>query len=104
MPDYGLRIRDADANVTLDITDRLTRVVLFLSVAYNESGFISLPDIAGRQYVFFSLPVGVPGAGQSSHVVSVDGNTFAWTPYGWDPEYNNYSAAYASLILLIAYT
>ena len=46
---YGLRVRDANGNITLDLTDRITRLRYSVEVDANADGSVDLPDIEGKE-------------------------------------------------------
>ena len=73
MSTYGLRIRDAAGNVTLDITNKITR--FRWSTISAVSGSQDLPDISGLQTAEFAVPL----AGGVGHDISRSGTTISWT-------------------------
>jgi len=82
MADYGLKIFDSGGNVTLDLTDRITRLRYSVIATAGVSDSIVLSDIDGKNTCEFGIEaddVSVPGL---SHLVSRSGTTISWTYRG----------------------
>ena len=80
--EYGLRIRDANGNIILDILDRITRLRYQTTALANQDGSIDLPDIATLQTCEFSLSLS-SNVFDCAHQVSRSGVTISWTAAGF---------------------
>jgi len=76
MADYGLKLWDASGNLTLDLTDTITRLRYSIEVADGVSDSIVLSDIDGKSTAQFGLPL---EADKMPHGVSRSGTTISWT-------------------------
>jgi len=74
---YGLRVKDANGNITLDITDRITRFRYSHEAAIREDGSANLADINGLQSIEFSIGLDPLYRG-ASHKVWRNGTTIHW--------------------------
>lgn len=82
---YGLRCRDSSGNITLDITDRLSRVLLEFTIPINQNtGQITLPsNRSGDVWVIFNarerrvqgIDFAVPIA---TYSYTISGNVLNW--------------------------
>ncbi len=72
MATYGLKTWGSGGNLTLDLTDSITR--LRYSIETSSTGSTVLSDISGKSTVQFAMPLGngVP------QVVSRSGTTISW--------------------------
>jgi hypothetical protein len=80
MADYGLRVKDADGNTLLSITDRITRFIWKSSQTASSGNSGSLDEIDGLSTGDFSLPVNC-GFNNTTHSVSRSSNTISWSTY-----------------------
>jgi len=92
MTDFGLKTWDSSGNVTLDLTDTISRLRFSTIVGTGVTGSIILPDLAGKQVVAFSQSAAFPPAakaatsfprGYHEHSVEILGGTkVKWSPLG----------------------
>jgi hypothetical protein len=80
MADYGLRVKDADGNTLLSITDRITRLMYKSSQTASDGNSGSLDIIDGLLTGDFALPVNAD-IYKSTHSVSRSNNTISWTTF-----------------------
>lgn len=73
---YGLRIKDASGNITLDSSDLAVRIRYSAEVAADASNSTTLSDISGKTTYAFSIPLEV---NKLAHSVDITGTTFSWT-------------------------
>jgi hypothetical protein len=83
---YGLRVRDANGAITLDVDDKINRVRLAQEAEATESDSVALPDIDGLLTVAMSFAINITAPQQTSHKVTRSGNTISWEPYTWTPD------------------
>lgn len=82
---YGLRCWDPNGNITLDVTDRLSRVLTIFNIPVGvHSGSVSLPSASGEIWVHVANKEranasGVLAAFKSSVAVSISGSTLTWS-------------------------
>jgi len=76
MADYGLKVFDAAGNVTLDTTDRITRMRYTNEVAAGADGSVTLSDIDGKSTCEFGLALEMD---KTPHYVERVGTTIKWT-------------------------
>lgn len=74
---YGLRLKDADGNVVLAVTDRITRFRYSNEVSGGVSGSVNLSDIEGQDTVQFAFPL-EEDPGDAPHLVTRSGTTISW--------------------------
>jgi len=77
MADYGLKIFDSDGNVTLDVSDKITRFRYSDEVAAGASSNTTLSDISGLSSVQFSIPT-TKSVFDCPHSISRDVTTISW--------------------------
>ena len=91
MTDFGLKCWDSQGNVTLDLTDTISRLRFAHTAGTDESSSITLPDIVGKNVVGFAQSVAIPDVafqattypqGYHEHDVSINGSKVIWTPQG----------------------
>jgi len=75
MSAYGLRIYDADGNITLDAPDKICRLRYSVVAPALTDGSINLPDIAGHDSVQFGVAL---TSNWASHRVTRSGTTIIW--------------------------
>lgn len=82
MVDYGLKCWDSGRNLTLDTTERISRVRYQTTATKTESDSIVLADINGKLTMQFAVPIVTPTFGNPGigHVVRRDGTTIYWRP------------------------
>jgi len=98
MADYGLKIFDASGNVTLDVSDKITRFRYSNEVASGASSNTTLSDIDGLSSVEISVGLSI-GRTTMCHSISRSGTTISWAAQS--------GVAYTSidsLIFLFLYT
>jgi hypothetical protein len=78
---FGLQCFDSTGNITLDFTDRITRVLFSRVVAADTTGsyVIELPDGNVNRTFSYAIPLNSPGD-KAAHDVSISGNVVSWTP------------------------
>lgn len=98
MADYGLKIFDASGNVTLDVTDRITRLVYTTTVAAGANGSVDLPNISGKLtgLVSFSLEANLQ---KCAHAITRSGTVVSWTAQS-----GTYYTSAASVIFVFMFT
>lgn len=85
MADYGLICRDAQGNVTLNITDRLTRIIgrITVDTVNGTSGTVTIPSEygGGSAFVIFdAITTSWVKVDQKQYnQVSINGNTINYT-------------------------
>jgi hypothetical protein len=73
----GVEVYDASGNLTLSVTDRLTKLLGAVNV--SSSGSLTLPAaLAGNSYWFAFIP-STSGFTGTPPVISVSGTTLSWT-------------------------
>ena len=72
---YGLRVRDASGNVTLDLTDRITRLRYSVEVDADTDGSVDLSDIDGKETAQVAVSL---ETNKTPHVVERSGTTIFW--------------------------
>ncbi len=95
---YGLRVYDASGDITLDTTDRITRLRWYKEVAAGASGDTTLSDIDGLETVEISTKISTDHC-TAAHLVSRSGTTISWDAQSG----TNYNSA-DSLIFVFLYT
>ena len=82
MVDYGLKCWDSGRNLTLDTTERISRVRYQTTATKTESDSIVLADINGKLTMQFAVPIVTPTFGNPGigHVVRRDSTTIYWRP------------------------
>jgi len=75
MADYGLKLRDADAVLTLDTIDQLCRFRYSVEVSSGGSGNVVLSDISGFETLHFAVCLETRKA---AHLVTRSGTTISW--------------------------
>jgi len=76
---YGLEIRDANNNVLLTVTDRITREVGRVDTG-TGSGSVSVGATGSIWYAILdNVPIGAPYG--NPPLVTVSGSIISWTPY-----------------------
>ncbi|MDR5774920.1 MULTISPECIES: hypothetical protein [unclassified Caballeronia] len=73
---YGLRCRDASGNITVDITDRLTRVIGTFSTGGSDGSFTV--NVTGSVW-FMVLDDSQYSRTVLAPIVTLSGNTISWT-------------------------
>jgi len=101
MADYGLKIFDSDGNVTLDVSDKITRLRYSNSVAAGASSSTTLADISGLSSVEISVCTEVDSFpyNKCSHKIERSGTTITWTAQS-----GTYYNSSGSLIFIFLYT
>lgn len=91
MADFGLKCWDSQGNVTLDLTDTISRLRFYTIAGTNQSSSIVLPDIAGKSVVAITQLLAVPNAtlaattvpyGFHDHSAYVVGSKLIWEAQG----------------------
>lgn len=52
---YGLRVYDANGNITLDVTDYIAKIVYTKTVSGTSSGSVYVPGVANKKAI--ALPI-----------------------------------------------
>ncbi len=85
MADYGLKLWDADGNVTLDPANKICRLrYSVVATAGNDGNSGTLSDINGLSTIEFGVPLDQAGAGVL-HYVYRSGNVIYWEAENIDP-------------------
>ena len=71
---FGVQTYDSKGENTLNIVDRLTRLLFYHETTTNENDSIVLDD-ASEGEIFILIH---SGDGDSKHIVTRTGNTFEW--------------------------
>jgi hypothetical protein len=79
MADYGLRVWDDSGDITLDLTDNITRFRYAAEVAAGANNNVDLPDIDGLETIEISVGIAGEYYYQCAHLVSRSGTTISWT-------------------------
>ena len=104
---FGLKTWDSQGNVTLDLTDTISRLRFQTIAGTGVSSSINLPDIAGKSVVPISYSIAFPPAalaatqipqGYHNHLAYVDGTKLVWEAEGMKHKPNA-----TSTILLFIY-
>lgn len=73
----GIRIRDRNGNVVVDVTSKLPRIVGHVDTN-GVAGSITIPELSlGTGYAIVSPISGT--AGRGAPIVQVNGNTISWS-------------------------
>jgi len=76
---FGLRCYDSTGNITLDITDRITRVIYQREVESGVDGSDTFDSSMGEdRYFAFAIPLDATN-GELAHNIETSGNTITWT-------------------------
>ena len=82
---YGLRLRDANGNITLDTADRITREISVFSTG-TSAGSVYVDTPGDVWFAIVDLPSLSNGAQAAPPVVELNGKTLSWswptTTYG----------------------
>jgi len=76
MADYGLKCWDSGGNLTLDLTDTISRLRYSVEVPDGDSDSIVLADIDGKSTVQFAVALETSKIPPS---VTRSGTTISWT-------------------------
>lgn len=92
MGDFGLKTWDSHGNVTLNLSDTISRLRFSTTAGTGVTGSIILPDIVGKKVAAFSQPAAFPPAaktattfphGYHEHSVEIKaGGKIYWAPAG----------------------
>lgn len=99
MADYGLKVFDSSGNVTLDVTDKITRFRYSNEVDSDADGNTTLSGISGLSSAEFSIRLD-EGFALCPHLVSRSGTTLTWTAQSSANKYGSSD----SLIFVFLYT
>jgi len=75
---FGIECWDGNGNKTLDQNSIVSRQVYANVVAAGSSGSVDLPDIAGKEAIYFSYATS--GGDALAHTVSRSGTIISWSP------------------------
>ena len=76
--DYGVRVRDAQGRVIINIDDSITRLIYVSTQTATSGNSGALSQIAGLRTVEFAIPVNCT-ASLLPHDVTRSGTTITWT-------------------------
>lgn len=76
MSDFGLQVFDSDGNLTLDLSDTITRIRYSNEVSAGVNGSTVLADISGKSTCQFGIAL---ETAKVPHVVTRSGTTISWT-------------------------
>jgi len=96
---YGLRVRDSRGAVTLDVSDRVSRLIWMSSIT-NSNGNQVLSELAGLKSTQFAIATN-PSITNTMPSISRSGNTISWT--FWSDGYGFFSNGNC-IIYVYAYT
>lgn len=79
----GMQIFDANGNLTIDITDSISKIIGVVTTQANVAGSLNVPELAGGSRIFISKratpPSGpFPGNGKRCEV-TISGRTINWS-------------------------
>jgi hypothetical protein len=97
---YGLRIKNANGTVILNITDRITRWKWNSSHTTGSGNSGALSEINGLQTCEFAIPVNAYGTSWVPHAISRSTNTLTWTARSLSPFFDSATC----IIFCFAYT
>jgi hypothetical protein len=97
---YGLRVKNANGTVILNITDRITRWKWNSSHTASSGNSGALSEINGLQTCEFAIPVNATSNNMIPHDISRSTNTLTWTARDLPP----YFTAATCIIFCFAYT
>lgn len=102
MADYGLKCWDADRNVTLDTSEKISRVRFKTDVAGTTAGNVYLPDIVGKSSIQFAIPLEPAGFldPKYAHIVSRNASQISWRPM-WASGFSKYPQTGSSTIVVM---
>lgn len=102
MVDYGLKCWDADRNVTLDTSEKISRVRFKTDVAGTTAGNITLPDIVGKSSIQFAISLEAADLldPKYAHIVSRNGSQISWRPL-WASGFSKYPQTGSSTIVVM---
>ena len=95
MSDYGLKCWDASGNLTLDLTNIISRLRYSVEVAASNSDSVVLSDISGKSTVQFAIAL---ETSKLPPFVTRSGTTISWTARSG----GSFSSS-AALILIFLY-
>lgn len=95
---YGLRVKDADGNITLDTADWLFRIRYDIVAASDSGGSVVLADISGKTTELVSISL---EDGKLAHSVSRATTTISWTAQTSGAGSYSYASASSLIIVLI---
>ena len=78
---YGLRVRDAGGAIILDTSDRITRNAYISAQTAENGNSGELSQLSGKSSAEFCVPVNVPDAHGTAHLVYRGGNVIYWQVY-----------------------
>lgn len=77
---YGSEIRNARGEVTLGVTDRITRLIFSTVTGLDESDSVTLSAAAGKQAFWVCDGFNNGSVAGFPHKITRTGDTFAWEP------------------------
>jgi hypothetical protein len=80
MPDYGLRVRDASGNITLDVDEKINRIAYTHEASASESDSAVVSSIDELLTVQIGFAINISNLGQCCHSIARSGTTISWTP------------------------
>lgn len=79
----GLRIFDAEGNLDVDITTRLTKQLGIISTGVSDGSFnMNNPSLPNSSYWFICLDAFSPSAFNRPPEVNISGSSIIWTFHG----------------------
>lgn len=75
----GLQVFDAGGNLTLDVTDRISRVLGVVTIAANASGSVSSAGFSGLSPFWFCVPLASFDSYLPEFSFDAGTNTLSWT-------------------------
>lgn len=96
---YGLKVFDADGNITINTTDHTARLVYANTFAGSASGSVYIPEADGT--VPFVLPIPGPNAtGNITLITTItSGGTLSWEPS--KDYYNNIDSEETTILVYV---
>jgi hypothetical protein len=75
----GLRIKDENGHIILEVTDRLQRKIGEVAIAVGASGSVTVTNGSPWFYIASNGSTGSTGA-EYAPVVTISGSTISWSP------------------------
>lgn len=79
---YGLKIFNSSGTATLDVSNRLTRLLYERDLPYNESSSTTVTGLdSDCVYFAINIEAGATAPEKFPHLISVSGTTVTWTAF-----------------------
>ncbi len=97
---FGLKVWDADGNLTLDTTDNITRLVYTRYLNAKTTGSVEIPAVDGKSAVFIANCVNAPAFQATPLKVALSGTTLSWEPF---VDYSGHAYGTDTLVFVFIY-